>query len=64
MSTGIAARSANNHLQCHHALDWLRCTLAMGVSPHLECGSVAAAPAIIRAGRVSRRSPLVRGCCV
>ncbi len=40
---------------CHHALDGVPCLLVMPVSQRLECGSHAAAAAMLTIWRVSRR---------
>jgi len=40
---------------CHHALDRLPCPLVMRVSQRLECGSHAAAAAVLTIRRLARR---------
>ncbi|GIV92837.1 MAG: hypothetical protein KatS3mg056_1546 [Chloroflexus sp.] len=40
--------------RCHHVLGWLPCPLVMRVLRSLECGSHAAAPAVLTIWRVSR----------
>ena len=46
-SAGIAARSATDHRRCYHVPDGLPYPLVMRVSQYLECGSHAAAPAVL-----------------
>ncbi|HBW69248.1 MAG TPA: hypothetical protein DEF43_19280 [Chloroflexus aurantiacus] len=53
-AAGMAARKAADHHRCHHALDWLPCPLVMHVLRGVECGSHAAAPAVLCARCVSR----------
>jgi len=55
LSARMEASGAADHLQCSHSLDWLFCPLAIRVSRRLECGSYAAAAAVLAIRYVSRR---------
>ncbi|GIV94482.1 MAG: hypothetical protein KatS3mg056_3191 [Chloroflexus sp.] len=56
-----AVRRTDDHLRCQHTLDWVPCPLIMHVSRSLECGSHAAAPAVLTIRRVAAVDHAGRG---
>ncbi|HBW68825.1 MAG TPA: hypothetical protein DEF43_17080 [Chloroflexus aurantiacus] len=46
-AAGMVIRRADNHRRFYHTLDWLPYPLVMHVSRRLECGTMAAAAAVL-----------------
>jgi len=54
-STSVVARRPDDYRHCHHALDVLPCPLVIRVLRGMECGSHAAAAAVLTIRRMARR---------